>query len=278
MGEQPASRQGSGREADLGQDRPHSARIYDYYLGGKTNYAVDREAAQATIRVFPAVEVGARANRAYMHRAAHYLARQGVCQFIDVGTGIPAAPNLHQVVQEVAPQATVVYADNDPIVKVYADELLGGTPEGSTCYVEADATEPGRVLQAVEETGTVDLRRPVALLLHAVLPFITDDDPHRIVSRLLEPLVPGSYLSLTHWTGDFEPKAWAGVIDAYRQRGTQARVRTRAEVLRFFNGLQLVDPGLVVAHRWRPEPGSDTSTVTDGQVSLYAGVGRKPKT
>lgn len=277
MGEQPASGQGSNMEADLGQDRPHSARMYDYYLGGKTNYAVDREAAQAVIRVFPAIEVGARANRAYMHRAAYYLARQGVRQFIDLGTGIPTAPHLHQVVQEVTPQAKIVYADNDPIVLVYADELLDGTPEGTTCYVEADATRPEKVLAAVEATGTIDFSHPVALSLHALLHFVTDhQDPYGIVSRLLEPLAPGSYLSLTHCTGDFEPDAWAAIVDTYRQRGTPAQVRTRNEVLRFFDGLELVDPGLVVAHHWRPEPGSGPALVTDGQVSLYAGVGRKP--
>lgn len=251
--------------------------MYDYYLGGNTNYAVDREAAQAAIRVFPAIEVGARVNRAYMHRAAHYLARQGVRQFIDVGTGIPTVPNLHQVVQEVTPQATIVYADNDPIVLVYADELLDTAPEGRTCYVEADATQPDRMLAAIEATGVVDFSRPVALSLHALLHFVTDEqDPYRIVSQLLEPLASGSYLSLTHCTGDFEPEAWAAIVDTYRQRGTPAQVRTRAEVLRFFDQLQLVDPGLVVAHRWHPEPGSDPDLVPDGQVSLYAAIGRKP--
>jgi hypothetical protein len=251
--------------------------MYDYYLGGKTNYAVDREAAQAVIEVFPSIEVGARVNRAYMQRAADYLARAGVRQFIDIGTGIPTAPNLHQVVQAVTPQAKVVYADNDPIVLVYADELLDSAPEGLTCYVEADVTQPGRVLEAIEATKAIDFTQPVALSLHALLHFVPDDkDPYGIVSQLLQPLAPGSYLSLTHCTGDFEPDAWAAIVDTYRRRGTAAQVRSRAEVLRFFNHLQLVNPGLVVAHRWHPEPGSGPGLVTDGQVSLYAGVGRKP--
>ncbi|MEU2625170.1 SAM-dependent methyltransferase [Streptomyces sp. NPDC007157] len=266
-----------GTEADLGQDRPHSARMYDYYLGGKTNYAVDREAAQAVIQVFPSVEVGARVNRAYMHRVAHHLAHQGIRQFIDVGTGIPTAPNLHQIAQEVTPQATVVYADNDPIVLVYADELLDGAPEGRTCYVEADATQPAELLAAIRATGAIDFGRPVALSMHALLHFVPDDQhPYQLVSRLLDPLAPGSYLSLTHCTGDFEPEAWAAIVDTYRQRGTPTQVRSRADVLRFFDQLELVDPGLVVAHRWHPEPGSDLNLVTDGQVSLYAGLGRKP--
>lgn len=251
--------------------------MYDYYLGGKTNYAVDREAAQAAIRAFPAIEVGARANRAYMHRIGRYLARQGICQFIDIGTGIPTAPNLHQVVQEVAPQATVVYADNDPIVLVYADELLDGTPEGTTCYVEADITQPDKLMEAIEATEVIDFGQPVALTLHALLHFITDDhNPHQIVSQLLKPLASGSYLSLTHCTGDYEPEAWAAIADTYQQRGTLLQVRNRTEVLRFFDGMQFVDPGLAVAHRWHPEPGSGPSLVTDSQVSMYAGAGRKP--
>ncbi|AZS90057.1 SAM-dependent methyltransferase [Streptomyces griseoviridis] len=277
VGNQPASGPASGSEADLGQDRPHSARMYDYYLGGKTNYAVDREAAQAVIQVFPAIEVGARANRAYMHRAARYLARQGITQFIDVGTGIPTAPNLHQVVQEVTPQAAVIYTDNDPIVRVYADELMDGTPEGRTCYIEADATRPDSMLTAIEATGAVDFSRPVALSLHALLHFVPDgQDPYGIVSGLLEPLAPGSFLSLTHSTGDYEPEAWQAITATYRQRRTFTQVRSYTDVLRFFGQLELVDPGLVAAHRWRPEPGWESGPVTDGQVSLYAGVGRKP--
>jgi trans-aconitate methyltransferase len=250
--------------------------MYDYYLGGKTNYAVDREAAQAVIRVFPAIEVAARVNRAYMQRAARYLAEQGVRQFIDLGTGIPTAPNLHQVVQEQAPEASVLYADNDPIVLVYADELLDGTPQGTTCYVEADITDPGALLAAVEANGAVDLGLPVALSLHAVLHFVPDEqDPYGIVGRLLEELAPGSWLSLTHCTGDFEPEAWQAVVDTYRQRGTAAQVRSRTDVARFFDGLEMVDPGLVVAHHWRPGPQGVPEALTDGQVSLYAGVGRK---
>ncbi|MFH9661998.1 SAM-dependent methyltransferase [Streptomyces sp. NPDC017248] len=264
-------------EEVLGQDRPHSARMYDYYLGGKTNYSVDREAAEAVIRVFPAIEVVARVNRAYMHRAVRYLARQGVRQFIDVGTGIPTAPNLHEVVQGVAPDARIVYVDNDPIVLVYADELLDGTPEGITHYVEADATRPEKVLEAVESTECIDFGQPVALSLHALLHFVPDaKDAYGIVGRLVERLAPGSYLSLSHCTGDFEPEAWAAIVDTYERRGTPAQVRTRAEVERFFEKLELVDPGLVVAHRWRPEPASGPSLVSDAQVSLYAGVARKP--
>lgn len=250
--------------------------MYDYYLGGTTNYAVDREAARAVIEVFPAIETVARVNRAYMHRAARYLAQQGVRQFLDVGTGIPTTPNLHNVVQDVAADCRVVYVDNDPIVLVYADELLDGTSEGRTAYVQADATEPDDVIAAVVEKDVLDFNQPIALSLHALLHFVPDDRrPRELVARLLEPLVSGSYLSLSHCTGDYAPEAWQAIIDTYIQRGTPAQVRNRAEVERFFTGLDLVDPGLVLAHQWRPEPGSGPAVLTERQVSLYAGVARK---
>ncbi|MEW2133166.1 SAM-dependent methyltransferase [Streptomyces sp. NPDC005435] len=277
VGERAA--QGHGQDNSdlfLGQDRAHSARMYDYYLGGKTNYAVDREAARAVIRLFPAIQTVARVNRAYMHRAARYMAQQGVWQFIDVGTGIPTAPNLHEVVQEVAPDSRVVYIDNDPIVLVYADELLAGTPEGRTGFVQADATDPEAVLAAVKEKGIVDFGRPVGLSLHALLHFVPDDqEPYDIVRSFMDRLPRGSFLSLTHCTGDFAPEAWQAIIDTYVQRGTPAQVRTRAEVLGFFEQLELVDPGLVPAHQWRPEVGSGPGVVDDRLVSLYAGVARK---
>lgn len=251
--------------------------MYDYYLGGKTNYAVDREAAQAVIRLFPAIETGARVNRAFMHRAVRYLARQGVRQFVDVGTGIPTSPNLHEVVQGVAPECRIAYVDNDPIVLVYADELLDGTTEGRTCYVQADATRPADVLAAVEAEDVIDFERPVALSLHALLHFVPDDqDPYGIVAGFLDRLPAGSYLSVSHCTGDFEPEAWQAIVDTYIQRGTPAQVRTKTEVLRFFDGLELVDPGLVVAHRWHPEPDAGQGPLKDEHVSLYAGVARKP--
>ncbi|MFE7124932.1 SAM-dependent methyltransferase [Streptomyces sp. NPDC057617] len=268
---------GSG-DGELQQDRPHSARMYDYYLGGKTNYAVDREAAQEVTRHFPGISTVARVNRAFMHRSARYLASQcGIRQFIDIGTGIPTAPNLHEVAQEAAPDARVVYVDSDPIVLVYADGLLNSSPQGATTYVEGDVTDPGSVLAAIEESGYLDLNRPVGLSLHALLHFVPDDrDPYGIVRTLLNRLAPGSYLSLSHCTPDFDPAAWAAIVNVYTAAGTPTQVRSRAEVLRFFDGLTLTDPGLVVAHRWRPEAASGPSLVTDTQVSLYAGVAQKP--
>ncbi|MFE4829891.1 SAM-dependent methyltransferase [Streptomyces sp. NPDC056672] len=262
--------------AELGQHKASIARVYDYFLGGKSNYVVDREAAEAVIGLWPAVEVAARENRAYTHRAVNCLAREGIRQFIDVGVGMPMAPNLHAVAQDVTPDATVVYADNDPIALVYAEDLRASTPEGTVQVVEGDATRPEDLLEAVAATGCVDFARPVALTLHALLHFIPDDqDPYGLVGRLLEPLAPGSYLSLSHASGDFDPATWAAVTNTYAQYGIRSQVRTRAEVLRFFTGLDLVDPGLVVAHRWRPPPGR-ARLVTDQMVAVYAGAARKP--
>ncbi|GAA5048276.1 SAM-dependent methyltransferase [Streptomyces sp. SID10815] len=251
--------------------------MYDYYLGGKTNYAVDREAADAVIRQFPAVVTAARINRAFMHRAVHFLAAErNIRQFLDIGTGIPTAPNLHEVVQAVDAESKVAYVDTDPIVLAYADSLLTSTPEGETSYIDASVTDPEAVIAAVKEDGCISFEEPVALTLHALLHFVPDDqDAHGVVTRLLAELTPGSYLSLTHCTGDFAPESWQAIVDLYTQKGTPTQVRSHAEVLRFFDGLELVDPGLVVAHRWRPAPASGPSLATDTDASLYAGVALK---
>ncbi|MEU6481173.1 SAM-dependent methyltransferase [Streptomyces sp. NPDC047017] len=262
---------------DLGQDRPHSARMYDYYLGGKTNYAVDREAAEAVIQRFPAILTTARINRAFMHRAVRFLAAEcGIRQFLDIGSGIPTAPNLHEVVQAVDARCRVAYVDTDPIVLAYADSLLTSSREGRTSYLEASVTDPEAVIEAVEEDGCLSLDEPVALTLHALLHFVPDDqDAYGVVERLLAALPSGSYLSLSHCTGDFAPESWQAITDLYTQKGTPAQVRSHAEVSRFFNHLGLVKPDLVVAHRWRPEPASGPSLVTDADASLYAGVAKK---
>ncbi|WP_265737129.1 SAM-dependent methyltransferase [Actinacidiphila alni] len=261
----------------LRQDRPHSARMYDYFLGGNTNYEVDRSAGDEVIRHFPAVRTVARVNRAFVHRSARFLAGTlGARQFLDVGTGIPTAPNLHEVAQEAAPECRVTYADNDPLVLVYADNLLRGTAEGATAYVEADVRDPDRLLEIVRSQGCVDLDRPVALSLNAVLHFVPGDEAYAIVRTLVSALAAGSYLTLSHCTPDFDPAGWAAITDIYTKAGTPLEVRSRDDVLAFFDGLELVDPGLVVAHRWRPEPASGPSLISDKDASLYAAVGFKP--
>ncbi len=261
----------------LRQDLPHSARMYDYYLGGKTNYAVDRTAAEDVIRRFPAIRTVAQINRAFVHRSARFLARErGIRQFIDIGTGIPTSPNLHEVVQREVPRARIVYADNDPIVLVYADNLLASTPEGATEYVEADVTEPAALLDAVEAADCLDFSQPIGLSLNAVLHFVTDDmGAYSVVETLVDRLAPGSHLAISHCTPDFDPDAWAAITDIYTDGGTPLQVRSRAEVERFFKGLELVEPGVEVAHQWRPEAGEGPTLVTNAQSSLYAGVARK---
>ncbi|UED88544.1 SAM-dependent methyltransferase [Streptomyces profundus] len=257
--------------------------MYDYYLGGKTNYRVDREAAQAVIRRFPAMPMLARVNRAFMRRAVRFLVAEcRITQFLDVGSGVPAAPNLHEIAQAQEPSSRVAYVDTDPIVLAYADSLLTSSREGRTACLAADLTEPAAVFAALEKDGCLDLARPVGLSLHAVLHFVTDaQDPYAVVDGLLARLAPGSYLSVSHCTGDFAAEPWREVMDLYRGWGTPTQVRSRAAVLRFFDGLELVDPGLVVAHRWRPEPVGGPGLVggpelvADAHASLYAGVARK---
>ncbi|MEU4686542.1 SAM-dependent methyltransferase [Streptomyces xinghaiensis] len=270
--------EGTGR--DLGLDRHHSARIYDYFLGGKTHYPPDREVAEKLLQAFPGFRTAARTNRSFMHRAARYLAERGIRQFLDIGTGIPTSPNLHEVVQAVAPESRVVYADNDPIVLTHARGLLSSTPEGRTAYVEADITDPRSILESAELRDTLDLEQPVALSLVGLFHYITDDqDPHGIIKHLLEPLVPGSYLIFTQCTPDFAPEEWEQAINVYKADGGNAQVRSKAEVERFFAGLELVEPGLEVPHRWHPDEETEElvrlGELTDAAVSLWAGVAVK---
>ncbi|MCC5474855.1 SAM-dependent methyltransferase [Streptomyces barringtoniae] len=251
--------------------KPHSARMYDWFLDGKDHYAVDAEAASKVLELFPGAKDAAWANREFMHRAARFVARHGVDQFLDVGTGIPTEPNLHQVVQEVTPSARVVYVDNDPIVLRHAEALLQGRPEGRTAYLHADVREPERIVAYAREH--LDLGRPVGLSLIALLPFLTDEqDPHGVVRTLLEPLPSGSFLTLSHAGAEFDPEVWERIAAVYRAGGTQVRARSHAEVSRFFDGLDLCEPGVVPATRWHAEPGMRVLQ----EQPVYAGVARKP--
>jgi SAM-dependent methyltransferase len=262
---------------ELRQDVPHTARMYDYYLGGKDNYEADRAAAEKVLQVWPGVRLAARKNREFMHRAVTYLAgEQGVTQFLDIGTGIPTRPNLHQVAQGVDPHARVVYVDHDPIVLAHARALLVGTPEGRTEYIDADVTEPRAILTAPKLHATLDLSRPVALSLLALLHFVPDSlDAYGIVATLLEPLASGSYLLLSHVTPDFDPAGVARAEEIYRQSGVEAQARTYAEFGKFFEGLELVEPGIVPPHRWRWH-GVPASEDMDVAVTAYVAVARKP--
>jgi hypothetical protein len=263
-------------------DRPHAARVYDYFLGGKDNFAIDRQAAEHLLQAFPGCRVTAQSNRMWMHRAARYAAAQGIKQFLDVGTGIPTSPNLHEIVQEVVPSANVVYADNDPIVLAHARALLASGPLGRTAYLDADITVPGSVLGTDEAKELLDLSKPVALSMVGVLHSLADElKPYEIVRDLLEQLAPGSLLIISHATQDFAPEMWDRAVEGYKSDGGgNAQVRTKADVARFFDGTELVEPGIVSPISWHPDEATDrlveSGEFTDIMCSLWVGVGRKP--
>lgn len=249
--------------------RPHPARVYDCLLGGKDNYLVDQEVAE---KLPEAARVACVLNRAFMRRAVAWVAGEGVGQFLDVGTGIPTQPNLHQVVQGIDPAARVVYVDNDPIVLRHAEALLTSAPEGATDYIEADVRNPGGILDHARTF--LDFDRPVALSLIALMHFLPDDEnPYALVRQLVDALPSGSFLVLSHGTSDFlPPETGARIHRAYTQGGMTLVGRTRAEVLRFFEGLDLVEPGLVTGPEWF-RGGAAPEFLPNG---VYVGVARKP--
>jgi hypothetical protein len=267
---------GDRHPVELRTNIPHPARIYDYLLGGKDNFPADRAAVDEVLRVNPTGRTPPRENRAFLGRAVRYLAAEaGIRQFLDIGAGIPTPPNVHQIAQGITPESRVVYVDNDPIVMTHARALLISNPEGRTDYVDADLLDVESIVGSEQLKATLDLSQPVGLLLIAVLHFLPDDaDPHGAVTRLVDALPSGSYVAVSHLTGDFNPVAWETVAGIYRRSGMLMRVRPRPEIARFFDGLEFVDPGLQSLPRWRPDPGS--GEVSDAEVSVYGGVARKP--
>jgi hypothetical protein len=251
--------------------------MYDYYLGGKDNFPADRETAEQALAAFPQARTSAQQNRAFMHRAVRYLAGEvGIRQFLDIGTGIPTSPNLHEVAQQSAPDTRVVYVDNDPIVLVHARALLASSPEGRTAYLDADLRDVEAILASADLRETIDLARPVALSLFAILQFVPDDaGPYDLVRRLLEALPSGSHLVLSHPTLDFKPVGGERATEVYRSRGVSFQPRSRAEVTGFFDGLDLAEPGIQAVHRWRPEDSAPAASLADAEVSIYGAVGRK---
>jgi SAM-dependent methyltransferase len=210
--------------------KPHSARVYDYYLGGKDNFAADRETGHRAMQSWPAVRTAVRENRAFLGRAVRYLAADaGIRQFLGIGTGLPSADNVHEVAQAVAPESCVVYVDNNPIVLAHARALLTSVPEGCTAYIDADLRDPETILASPEVAETLDLSRPVALMLVAVLHFLVDaDDPGRVVATLLDALAPGSYLAASHVTPEHDPDGVHGLERTYRQAGIPAQAAHRS--------------------------------------------------
>ena len=261
------------RIAGLDTSVAHPARVYDYWLGGKDNFAADREAAERVLAVTPGLRFRVRANRAFLGRATRYLAADaGVRQFLDIGTGIPAGDNTHEVAQRAAPDSRVVYVDNDPIVLLHAQALLRSTPQGATDYLQADLRDPRAILDRA--AAVLDFGQPVAVMLLGVLHLIQDsEDPWGIVAELMAAMPPGSYLTISHPAIDIH-HAQADAQRVYNERvSTPQTLRTREQVARFFTGLELVEPGLVQVHQWRPDPGD---FAPEGVVSAHGAVGRKP--
>ena len=250
----------------------HQARIYDYWLGGKDNYAADRRAADDAIAAYPGVVTGARANRQFLARAVRHLAADaGIRQFLDIGTGIPTAGNTHEVAQAVAPESRVVYVDYDPVVLAHARALLTSSDAGATEYIDADLRDAGAILE--QASRTLDFSRPVAVMLIAILHAIGDDeDPYQIVAKLMGAVPPGSYLALSHVASDIDAEqigeATARLNQLSRQHFT---LRDHAQVLRFFGGLELLEPGVVRVEDWRP-----SELETRYRSAMWSGVGRKP--
>ena len=254
----------------------HQARIYDYLLGGKDNYAADRAAAEDLVKTWPGLPFSARANRAFLGRVVRYLAKEaGIRQFLDIGTGIPTAGNTHQVAQAIAPECKVVYADYDPIVLAHARALLTSSEAGATDYIHADLRDTGMVLAQAAEL--LDFTRPVAVTLLAILHAMPDsDDPQRVVTRLMDAVPSGSYLAISHTASDLlGQEAREGVKDVVDRLVQQdGAARSREQVAAFFEGMDLVEPGLVRVEEWRPEHEAETSSTV--RSALWGAVARKP--
>jgi hypothetical protein len=252
---------------------PHVSRVYDYWLGGKDNYAVDRALAEKVIAAEPYVIAGVRSNRAFLGRAVHCLAADaGIRQFLDIGTGIPTANNTHEVAQRAAPDARVVYVDNDPIVLVHARALLTSNPAGITNYLDADLRDTTTIL--AEAQSTLDFSLPVAVMLVGVLHCIPEaDDPASIIATLMAAVPPGSHLVISHIAADLVNPQGMAAGNSLMNRAMAAPItaRTHAQVAGLFDGLDLLEPGLVPAPQWRPEPGTESAP-----LPVWAGVGRKP--
>ncbi|RKN51129.1 SAM-dependent methyltransferase [Micromonospora endolithica] len=257
----------------------HPARRYNYWLGGKDNFQADRESGDAMAAAFPTIRTSALENRRFLQRAVGYLAREaGIRQFLDIGTGIPTADNTHEVAQSIAPESRVVYVDNDPIVLAHARALLTSSAEGATSYIDADLREPEKILGHPDLLRTIDPSQPVALMLVAILHFVPDDDdPYAVVRRLLDALPAGSYLAASHATHDYLPPEVAAQAKAAARGGGPhglINLRSLAEFTRFFDGLDVVEPGITSVAEWRAE-GAPEPRPSVAEVSMYGAVARK---
>ena len=265
-------------ESPIDTTKPHPARMYDYLLGGKDHFAVDREAAERLLQIAPTARTSARENRAFLARAVRYLvAEAGIRQFLDIGAGLPSANNVHEVAQGIAPKARVVYVDNDPIVLAHARALLTSSAEGRTAYIDADVRDQGKILADPALSGTLDLSRPVALMLVGILYFLPDEaDPRRIITTLMDALPSGSYLAASHMTIEHvDPGQGTAGVQVYQQGGIPLQSRTADEFAELvFPGLEMVDPGVALVSDWRPSTAGPRPLAAE--VCMYGGVARKP--
>ncbi|TNY36590.1 SAM-dependent methyltransferase [Thermomonospora catenispora] len=253
--------------------KPHSARVWNYWLGGKDNYPIDREVGEQVRKVYPGIVDVARHSRAFLGRAVRYLAGEvGIDQFLDLGTGLPTVDNTHEVAQRVNPACKIVYVDNDPLVLVHARALLTSTPEGECQYVDADVRDPEYVLQ--QAARTLDFSRPIGLMMLGILGNVWDDaEATAIRDHLVAALPSGSYLVLEDGTDAVDPEAAAKAEQTRAEAGDPYKLRTPEQIAAFFDGLELVEPGVVSVSRWRPEP---TPWGLPEEVTAYCGVARKP--
>jgi hypothetical protein len=264
--------------SDLNSNAMHPARRYNYWLGGKDNFIADRASADAVEATFPSIRLAAVENRAFLRRAVQYLVGQGVRQFLDIGTGLPTAGNTHEVAQDLAPDSRIVYVDNDNLVLVHARALLTSHPHGRTAYLHADLREPAAILADDTLNATLDLSQPVAVLVVAVLHFLSDDHVARTaVNTLVEAMAPGSYLVVSHASNDLLPADTAATFAAADDmHGGDVTLRSKATIASFFDGLDLVKPGVQIVSEWRPD--SSERGPAPEEVSIYGGVARKPST
>jgi O-methyltransferase involved in polyketide biosynthesis len=250
----------------------HSARIWNYWLGGKDFYPVDKQVGDQILAFVPELVRSARADRYFLARAVRFLAAQGIRQFLDVGTGLPTVDNTHEVAQRAAPESKIVYVDNDPLVLVHARALLTSTSEGRCDYIDADVLDPRSIL--AQAATTLDFSQPVAIIMLGVLNFVIDaNEALRVVRQLTEATAPGSYLVISHPTTEVDAAPMTEAVRFWNEQGSaQMRLRTREELARFFDGMQLLEPGIVTCSRWRPEV-MEISDIVD--VTHFGGVARK---
>jgi hypothetical protein len=270
-----------GQEPEMALDidtaKPHSARIYDYYLGGKNHFAADRETADKVLQAWPSVRVGAREQRKFLGRAVGYLAGEaGIRQFLDIGTGLPTTSNVHEIAQRVAPSARVVYVDNDPLVLAHARALLSSAPEGRTAYIHADLRNPAAILSDPVTRDVLDFSQPIALITVGILHFLEQgDQPEEILATLLGALPSGSYLTASHFTAEHDPASVGAGETTFRGAGLRGELRDSSDFARLaFSGLDLVPPGVELVSEWRPQ--GTGPRPKPSEVNCYGGVARKP--